>query len=251
HNLSRCFKNKELTFSILGKVCSRNCRFCGVEKSGSLNLSVDEEEPSRIAGLIRNLGINYAVITSVTRDDLTDGGAGHFARTIECIRAVSRGVKTEVLIPDFKADGSSIKTITDSGADVIAHNIETVRRLHRRLKPDSDYDVSLRVLRKIKENNPEAVTKSSFLLGLGETRDEVVGAMRDLKEGLCDILTLGQYLAPSPRHYPVQDFIRPQVFAEYRDIGISLGFRSVLSGPLVRSSYKASQLYKEVSLCMM
>jgi lipoic acid synthetase len=248
-NVNSCFKNKELTFIILGNTCTRNCRFCGINKYKGLKLSVDEEEPVRLAHLIKKLGLDYAVITSVTRDDLPDGGAGHFAATIRCIRQVNRSIKIEVLIPDFKADTLSLKTVLDAGPDVVAHNIETVRRIHQELKPDSDYAVSLSVLRKIKEMNPGIITKSSFLLGLGETREEIISAMQDLKEAACDILTLGQYLAPGAQHYPVRDFIRPETFKEYQDIGMSLGFRAVSSGPRVRSSYKANEIYRGL-LCM-
>ena len=244
-NLGRCFKNKELTFMILGNTCTRNCRFCALNKSKGLKLAVDEKEPERLAGLIKSLGLNYVVVTSVTRDDLPDGGARHFAKTLECIRAVNRNLKVEVLIPDFKADALSLKTVIGAGPDVVAHNIETVRRIYQELKPDSNYGLSLNVLRKIKEISPAIITKSSLLLGLGETKNEVISAMQDLKEASCDTLTLGQYLAPSAGHYPVRDFISPGTFKEYRDIGMSLGFRAVSSGPLVRSSYKANEVYKD------
>ncbi len=231
---------------ILGDTCTRSCRFCAVAKSGGESLSIDEEEPERIAGLVKRLRFSYIVVTSVTRDDMPDGGARIFARTLECIHAIGQDIKVEVLMPDFKADASSLKTVIEAGPDVAAHNIETVRRLHRELKPDSDYEVSLTVLRKIKEIKPGQITKSSLLLGLGETRDEVIRAMQDLKDVACDVLTLGQYLAPSTGHYPVREFINPLMFQEYRDIGIGLGLGAVLSGPLVRSSYQAEKVYKEV-----
>jgi lipoic acid synthetase len=231
---------------ILGNTCTRNCRFCGVNKSKDLKSEVDGNEPERISRLIKSMGLDYAVITSVTRDDLPDAGARHFVRTLEYIHALTPDLKIEVLIPDFNADAPSLKAVIDAGADIIAHNIETVRRIHQELKPDSDYEVSLKVLRKIKEIKPAQVTKSSLLLGLGETEDEVISAMHDLKSASCDIITLGQYLAPSRRHYPVRDFISPGKFNQYHDIGLSLGFRMVYSGPLVRSSYNANKIYEEV-----
>jgi lipoic acid synthetase len=243
-NLSRCFKNKELTFMILGNTCTRNCRFCAVAKSGGASLSLDEEEPSRIAQAIMRLGLDYAVITSVTRDDLLDSGAGHFAKTLASIHAINRNIKVELLIPDFKADYSSLKNVIDARPCVVAHNLETVKRLYRELKPDSDYEVSLNVLRRIKEIKPGLITKSSLLLGLGETKNEVISAMQDLKDAFCDILVLGQYLAPTLGHYPVRDFIGLNTFREYQDIGAGLGFKAVSSGPLVRSSYKAHKIYQ-------
>jgi len=250
-NLSHCFKNKELTLMILGNTCTRNCRFCAVAKSGGSSLSIDEEEPTRIARFIKDLGINYVVVTSVTRDDIPDGGAGHFAKTLASIHAINRNIKVEVLIPDFKADASSLKTVIDADPSVVAHNLETVRRLYQGLKPDSNYEVSLRILKKIKEIKPGLITKSSLVLGLGETKSEVISAMQDLKNARCDILVLGQYLAPTLGHYPVRDFISLDTFRKYRDIGVRLGFKAVSSGPLVRSSYKANKIYKEAYSCMM
>lgn len=244
-NLSRCFANKELTFMLLGNTCTRHCRFCAINKTNGLNLGLDEKEPERISALANSLGLDYAVITSVARDDLPDGGAKQFARTIECLRRINPDIKIEILIPDFKADTPSLKTVIDASPAVIAHNLETVRRLYPALKPDSSYEISLEALRKIKKINPAMLTKSALLLGLGERKEEVISAMRDLKEASCDILTLGQYLAPSALHYPVSNFIRPQEFKEYQDAGRDLGFRAVLSGPLVRSSYRAEELYKD------
>lgn len=245
-NLSYCFKNAKLTFMILGDACTRNCRFCGVRKSDNQPLSTDLEEPLRIARVVRELGLNYVVITSVTRDDLKDGGADVFAKTIELIRALNRNIKVEVLIPDFSGNLLGLKAVIDAGPCVVGHNIETVKRLYKELKPKSDYRVSLDILNKIKEMNPLLTTKSSLILGLGETEEEVISTMRDLRYAHCDILTLGQYLAPSLDHYPIKEFIGIEQFNRYKDIGTALGFKVVLSGPLVRSSYRAEEAYKEV-----
>lgn len=246
-NLSFCFKNKSLTFLILGDACTRNCKFCRVDKAGlGEGLGLDRDEPYRIADLARSMGLNYVVITSVTRDDLVDGGASVFAQTIELIRAIGKNIKIEVLIPDFKANAFSLKVVLDAGPEVIAHNIETVSRLYPGLRPLADYFLSLEVLNKIKKINPRVTTKSSMMLGLGETEKEVIEAMKDLRMSRCDILTLGQYLSPSPKHYPVKEFIAPEQFEEYKDRGLELGFKAVFCGPLVRSSYRA----EEVSRCM-
>lgn len=245
-NLSYCFKNAKLTFMILGDVCTRNCRFCAVKKSDGKSLTLDLEEPLRIARVVRELGLNYVVITSVTRDDLKDGGAEIFAKTIELIHALNRNIKVEVLIPDFSGNPLGLKTVIDARPCVVGHNIETVKRSYKELKPKSDYRVSLDILNKIKEINPLLTTKSSLILGLGETEGEVISTLRDLRYARCDILTLGQYLAPSLDHYPIKEFIGIKQFNRYKDIGTALGFKAVLSGPLVRSSYRAEEAYKEV-----
>jgi lipoic acid synthetase len=246
-NLSNCFKNLKFTFMILGNVCTRNCRFCAVEKFGSeKKFNLDLDEPLRIARMIKILGINYAVVTSVTRDDLADGGAKIFAQTIELIRSINRGIKIETLIPDFKGQISSIKLVLDAQPNVVAHNIETVLRLYKDLRPQANYRLSLDILGRIKELRPEINTKSSIMLGLGETEAEVISTLQDLRERKCDILILGQYLAPSPEHYPVKEFISIEQFERYRTLGLSLGFKAVLAGPLVRSSYQAEKIYREV-----
>lgn len=247
-NLSYCFKHLKLTFLILGDTCTRACAFCGVGKSeNKKGLSRDEEEPLRIAKIVRDLGLDYVVITAVTRDDLTDGGAGIFARTIELIRQLNSDIKIEVLIPDFKGNISSLKCVLDARPHLVGHNIETVERLYKVLRPQADYRLSLSILRKLKEIQPALTTKSSIMLGLGEVEEEVVKTMGDLLSSGCDILTLGQYLAPSESHYPVQEFIGIEQFQRYREIASGLGFKSVLSGPLVRSSYRAEELYQEAA----
>jgi lipoic acid synthetase len=245
-NSSSCFSQKQLTFMILGDTCTRNCRFCAVNKARDKFLIVDEDEPVRISRIVKELGLKYAVITSVTRDDLLDAGAGQFVKTIKAIRQLERKIKIEVLIPDFGGDISRLKSLLDVGPDVVAHNIETVAGLYKELRPQADYSRSLGVLRNLKLLRPEIVSKSSLMLGLGETQEEVSQTMKDLRQNDCDILTLGQYLAPSPLQVPVKEFILPEQFDRYRDLALALGFKAVLSGPLVRSSYKAEEIFKEV-----
>lgn len=248
-NITHCFKNNKVTFMILGFTCSRNCNFCGVDKTGALSLNIDKKEPYRIAQVVKILGLSYAVITSVTRDDLPDGGAAQFAKTIELIHTVNEDIKVEVLIPDFQGKLSSLECVLNAGPTVVAHNLETVTRLYPALRPKASYQLSLNILSKIKELSSHIYTKSSIMLGFGETREEVITAMEDLREQGCDILTLGQYLAPSVKHYPVEEFISIEQFQEYHQIGISMGFKVVLSGPKVRSSYQAQETYQEFSLC--
>ncbi len=243
-NLSRCFVERELTFMILGSSCTRSCRFCAVDKAVEADLSVDAGEPERIAEAVVRLRLDYAVLTSVTRDDLSDGGAGHFARTIKSIRARCENICLEALIPDFQGSISSIKTVVRASPQVLAHNLETIRRLSCELRPQADYDRSLAVLRLAKQDSSTLITKSSLMLGLGETLEEVVETMQELKNTGCEILVLGQYLAPSAGHYPVKEFIDREEFIKYREIAFSLGFKGVSSGPLVRSSYQAKDLYR-------
>jgi lipoyl synthase len=243
-NLSRCFAERELTFMILGPSCTRGCCFCAVDKASEADLSVDAEEPERIAEAIARLRLDYVVVTSVTRDDLSDGGAGHFARTIKLIRARNGNVPVETLIPDFQGSVSDIKTVIIALPQVLAHNLETVRRLSSELRPQADYDRSLAVLMAAKQNSGTLITKSSLMLGLGETRKEVMETMQELRKVNCDILVLGQYLAPSAGHYPVKEFIEREEFIKYRESALSLGFKAVSSAPLARSSYQAKELYR-------
>lgn len=240
-NLSSCFRQRKVAFLILGNRCSRNCRFCAVNKSGSL--ITDNDEPQRVSGAVKALGLKYAVITSVTRDDLSDGGAYVFAETIKSIKAIDGNIGIEVLIPDFLGNTESLKVVINAGPCVLAHNLETVRRLHRELKPQADYERSLQVLKKAKEINPLLFTKSSLLLGIGESEEEVIRALQDLRQNDCDIVTLGQYLAPGAGHYPAKEFIPPEKFRRYEKSARSLNFKAVLSGPLVRSSYQAEAVY--------
>ncbi len=245
-NLTRCFAKQEVTFMILGGTCTRNCRFCAVDKAKGAVLPVDPSEADNVALAVKKLGLKYVVVTSVTRDDLIDGGAGQFARVIDAVYGVNRLIKIEVLIPDFLADRLSLKKVIEVDPLVIAHNLETTRRLSAQLRPEADYERSLDVLRSIKDIKPEMITKSSIMLGLGESEADVIGSMRDLRAVECDILTLGQYLAPSKDHYPVKDFIKIEQFEKYKEIALSLGFKSVLSAPLARSSYKAEEVYRNI-----
>jgi lipoyl synthase len=246
-NSGKCFNERRLTFMILGSICTRSCRFCAVDKSRDQLVKVDEDEPRRIAQIINELGINYAVITSVSRDDLPDGGARQFFLTIQAIRKNCPDVKIEVLIPDFRGQTDSLKILAQAKPDVIGHNLETVNRLYPRLRPEADYRLSLRILASFKEWDDNIVTKSSLMLGFSETWDELVQAINDLKQVGCDILTLGQYLAPSASHEPVREFIKPERFSEYRQVALKIGFKAVLAGPLVRSSYMAEKVFQEAA----
>ena len=203
---------------------------------------MDENEPIRISRIVELLGLNYVIITSVTRDDLPDGGASIFAKTLKLIQAVKKGIKVEVLIPDFQGKVDSLKCILQARPFVVGHNLETVSRLYDELRPQADYRRSLNVIGRIKKISPGIFTKSSLMLGFGETKQEVINALQDLRKQDCDILTLGQYLAPSTEHYPVKEYIAIEQFQEYEKIGVAMGFKAVLSGPLVRSSYKAEEV---------
>ena len=246
-NSGKCFNARRLTFMILGTICTRSCRFCAVDKSREQLFKVDEDEPQRIAQTVKDLKITYAVITSVSRDDLADGGAGQFSRTVQAIRKTCPNVEIEVLIPDFQGKTDSLKILAKAKPEVIGHNLETVSRLYPRLRPEADYRLSLRVLSSLKGLDNNIITKSSLMLGLSETRDELVQAMKDLKQSGCDILTLGQYLAPSASHEPVSEFIKPEQFSQYRQLALKIGFKAVLSGPLVRSSYMAEKVFQEAA----
>ncbi|MBU1124575.1 MAG: lipoyl synthase [Candidatus Omnitrophica bacterium] len=244
-NITHCFSKKSMTFLLLGNICTRSCVFCAVEKNNASVLSVDEDEPFRIRDCVHALGLKYVVLTSVTRDDLEDGGARIFARTIELLRAADQEIKIEVLVPDLEGNVLSIKSILKAAPDCMGHNIETVQRLSKILRPQSDYARSLKVIRTIKDCAPQTKVKSSLMVGLGETEGEVIEAMRDLRAHHCDICTVGQYLAASSRHYPVQEFVSPAQFARYQEIGRQLGFTRVFCGPKVRSSYYAEDIYQE------
>jgi lipoyl synthase len=246
-NMARCLKNKQLTFLILGQACTRHCRFCAVEKSDIFLGDPDPGEPGRVAALVKEWDLRYAVVTSVTRDDLEDGGSGQFCAVVKAIRAAGGGRKIEVLTPDFRGRARSVEDIVDAGPDVFGHNIETVGRLYPEVRPEADFSRSLSVLRTAKSRNPGIITKSSVMLGLGENEYDVYAAMEHLRRASVDILTLGQYLAPSGAHYPVQEFISPEQFARYGETAKQFGFRAVLSGPLVRSSFCAEELYNTLS----
>lgn len=238
-NLCECFDKGTATFIILGETCTRGCRFCAVREG--LPKAPDTGEPERVYEAARRLNLNYAVITSVTRDDLPDGGAANYAATVKYLRERLNSIKIEVLVPDFKGKAEHIGKVCSSGIDVFAHNIDTVRRLHKAVKPRCDYYLSLCVLGKAKDlSSGELPTKSGLMLGLGETEEEVVSAMKDLRSVKCDVLTLGQYLKPAGNRLEESEFISPKIFEKYREIAYNLDFTRVSSGPFVRSSYNST-----------
>jgi lipoic acid synthetase len=233
-----CWSKGTATFMIAGDRCTRACGFCAVTTAKPMALEADE--PARVAEATRRMGLKHVVITAVARDDLADGGADHFRRTIEAVRAANPGIVIEVLVPDFLEREESIDTVLQAHPHIYNHNLETVERLTPSVRHRATYRRSLRVLRTVKDRAADAIyTKSGLMLGLGETNDEVMEAMRDLRDARCDILTLGQYLQPTLRHLPVVEFISPATFAELGDCARSLGFVHVASGPMVRSSYHA------------
>lgn len=236
-NIAECWGAGTATFMILGDTCTRSCGFCAV-KTGR-PLPVDPDEPRRVAEAVRQMGIRHAVVTSVNRDELPDGGARWFARTIEEIRRLCPGVTVEVLIPDFKGKKEALQLVIDARPDILGHNTETVPRLYRRVRPQGKYHWTLSVLEEAKRQGMR--TKTGLMLGLGETFQEVIAVMQDLRRVGVDILTLGQYLQPTPNHLPVERYVTPEEFAELRRIGLELGFEHVESGPLVRSSYHAER----------
>ncbi len=239
-NLCECFNKGVATFIILGDVCTRGCRFCAVRHGRPL--PPDAGEADKIRRAVECLGLKYAVITSVTRDDLEDGGAAHFASVVARLKDMAVNIGVEVLVPDFKASPDSIRTVHEAGVNVFAHNIDTVRRIHRSVKPRADYDVSLSVLRISKAVSPGTPTKSGIMLGLGETGEDVLESMKDLRRVDCDILTLGQYLKPAGGKIAESEFVSPNLFAKYEEIAYNLGFTRVSAGPFVRSSYYAACL---------
>lgn len=243
-NWSRCLAANTLAFMILGNRCTRNCRFCAVEKAKGRSLPLDKKEPYRILKVIKELGLNFVIITSVTRDDLDDYGSGQFSRTISLIRNYKRDIRIEVLIPDFL--GPFLKQVVAARPDVLAHNLETVPRLYPTIRREAFYQRSLEVLTQAKAFSPNLITKSSLLLGMGERKEEVIQVMNDLLKVRCDILVLGQYLSPSQRHYPIKEFVSIEQFQRYRDTALDMGFRAVLASPLARTSYRAQQLYDSV-----
>jgi lipoic acid synthetase len=238
-NVGECWTHRTATFMILGNVCTRRCGFCAVQKGGPL--AVDYDEPRRVAEAAAIMGLRYIVVTSVNRDDRKDGGAELFALTIQALRERIDGCKVEVLVPDFQGSHDAMKMVMDAAPDVLNHNTETVPRLYRQVRLGARYERSLEMLAYAKELSPKTPTKSGVMLGLGETQDEVVQVMRDLAAHRVDILTLGQYLRPSPKHLPIVRYVPPAEFAEYREIGRELGFAHVEAGPLVRSSYHAGE----------
>jgi len=244
-NRGECFARGTATFMILGNVCTRDCRFCAVPHGKPE--PVDEEEPYRVAEAARRLGLKHVVITSVTRDDLPDGGASHFAAVIKAIRDKLPQACVEVLTPDFKGQEEALALVVQARPDIFNHNVETVPRLYPKVRPQANYRRSLEVLRKIKEMDPGIYTKSGFMVGLGETREEILEVMADLRAVGCDILTIGQYLQPSPRHLEVEEYVTPATFDWYAHKGEEMGFLHVASGPFIRSSYLADEVMAKLA----
>jgi lipoyl synthase len=243
-NRSECFSIPTAAFMILGSKCTRNCAFCAVESS--LPGPLDQEEPARVAMAAKEMGLRYVVITSVTRDDLHDGGAGHFAETVSSVRTYVPKVKIEVLTPDFRGNRNSIDLVLNAGPDVYNHNIETVSRLYPVIRPSAEYRRSLALLEYAKKTAPDIYTKSGLMLGLGESLDEAMNALRDLRNAGCDFVTIGQYLRPSKSHLPVVEYVHPVIFEKLRLAALSMGFTYAASGPLVRSSMNAENMYNSV-----
>jgi lipoyl synthase len=246
-NLGECWNHRTATFMILGNICTRACGFCAVP-SGRPIAPPEEDEPQRVAEAAQKMGLRYAVVTSVNRDDQPDGGAGIFARTIAEIRKRVPGCKVEVLIPDFRGNWDALETVVCARPEVLNHNMETVPRLYRRVRKGAVYERSLELLRRVKQMAPAMPTKTGIMLGLGEDRKETLSAMRDIVAQGVDILTVGQYLQPTREHLPVTRFVHPDEFAEYKRLGEEMGFKHVESGPLVRSSYHAFE-QEEAARC--
>lgn len=240
-NRAECYAHRTATFMILGDVCTRSCGFCAIKTGRGLTL--EQDEPERVASAAAEMGLRYVVITSVARDDLKDEGAEHFMRTIAAVKKSIPGVKVEVLTPDFHARPELIAKVLEAAPDVFNHNMESVKRLQKQVRPQARYERSLEVLRLVKELRPETFTKSGIMLGLGETREEILEVGRDLRSVDCDILTVGQYLPPSKEHLPLLEYISPEVFKSLADELAAYGFRDVFAGPYVRSSYHAGETF--------
>ena len=245
-NIGECWERETATFMILGDTCTRACTYCAVKTGKPTGL--DLEEPLRLAQTVEKLQLKYAVITSVNRDDLADGGAFIFSQCITQIKKRTPRCKVEVLTPDFQGNIKALKNVIDSGPDTFNHNIETVRRVFPRIRAKGDYDLSLDVLANAKLINPECVTKSGMMVGLGETFEEIIDTMKDLRRVNCDLMTIGQYLRPSLKHSPISKWYTPQEFEELKDEGENLGFKHIASGPLVRSSYHADEQHTAATL---
>ena len=239
-NKGECYSKNTATFMILGKICTRNCQFCSVDTN--IPELVNQEEPYMVAKAIKELDLKYAVITSVTRDDLPDGGAGHFANTIREIKKLTPEVKIEVLTPDFQGDKTAIDEVIQAKPDVFNHNIETIKRLYPIARPQADYERSLEFSSYIKNQSPEIYTKSGLMIGLGETYEEITELLCDLKKYHCDIITIGQYIQPTKNHLKVEKYYTPQEFENLKHDAIKIGIKFPVSSPLARSSYKAAEV---------
>lgn len=238
-NLGECYKKNTATFMILGSICTRHCRFCNVSHGHAEE--VDPQEPQHLSEAVKKLGLKHVVITSVTRDDLEDGGARHFANTIQAVRELNPDTTIEVLIPDLKGIDENLDIVIKANPDVINHNIETVKSLYSKVRPEADYDRSLYVIKYVKEHAVHIITKTGIMVGLGETDEQVYETMDDSLKTGCDIFTIGQYLRPSERHIEMKEYVPPEKFAEYKRVGEEKGFKYIASSPLVRSSYKAEE----------
>lgn len=238
-NMGECYRKHTATFMIMGSQCTRNCRFCNVTcgKAGAL----DPDEPMHVAEVAKKLGLRHVVVTQVTRDDLPDGGAAHMAKTVRTIKSVCPGITVEVLISDLKGDEEALKTVLESHPDVMNHNVEMVKELYRDVRPQARYERSLKVLSDSKKFAPDILTKTGFMLGLGETDEQVYALMDDIRKTGCDILTISQYLQPSKEHWELKRYITPEEFAHFKDVAMEKGFKFVASSPLVRSSYRAAE----------
>jgi lipoyl synthase len=243
-NIHECFHRGAATFMILGNLCTRGCTFCSVPKGSPAKREfvLDPAEPENVAEMAAEMRLRYVVITSVNRDDLPDGGSHHFAETVRQVRKALPEAQVEVLTPDFRGDLTAVARVLDAGPDVFNHNMETVFRLYRRVRPQADYQQSLRVLRFAKQYCPETLTKSGLMVGLGETTTEVRQLLSDILEAGTDVATIGQYLQPTRRNLPVAEYVTPAQFEVYREFGMSIGFKMVFSGPFVRSSYMADRV---------
>ncbi|MEM3669825.1 MAG: lipoyl synthase [Nitrososphaerota archaeon] len=244
-NIAECWGSGTGTLMILGEVCTRSCRFCAVKRGNPMG-KIDESEPLRVAMAVKELGLKYVVVTSVCRDDLPDGGASHFAKTIKSIKENCPNIVIEALIPDFRGNINSIREVVEANPDVICHNVETVRRLSSIARDRrASFQLSIDVLRSVKRLNPSITTKTSIMLGLGETEYDVIETLKLIRDANVDIVFMGQYLRPSrdKLHLPVKEYIKPSVFEKYRKIAESMGFKLVMAGPLVRSSYRAAEFF--------
>lgn len=246
-NIGECFAKKTCTFMILGNHCTRNCRFCAV--SHEPPAAVDAGEPEALALTAKELGLQHVVITSVTRDDLPDGGAGHFAAAIHKVREHLPATTVEVLIPDFKGSNEALQTVLAAGPDILNHNVETVPRLYPVVRPQAVYLRSLELLARVRRSGLPVLTKSGLMLGLGETLEEVIAVLYDMHQAGCQMLTLGQYLSPSPEHLPVVEYIHPDTFARLKEKARAIGFAHVSAGPMVRSSYHAGASFADLITC--
>jgi len=241
-NISECFSKKLATFMILGSTCTRACTYCSVDTG--MPSGIDENEPKKVADAVTALGLKHVVITSVTRDDLRDGGAEQFVKCVKAIKELDESITVELLIPDLKYNEKAIKAVANSGAEVVGHNMETVPRLYK-VRKGANYKKSLEVLKSLKNANPKLKTKSAFMLGLGENEDELKSSLQDLLDVDCTLLTMGQYLAPSRAHEEVKEYIKPKKFEEYGELALQMGFEFVKSSPYTRSSYMAHEYFGE------